>query len=287
MKRFIAFLVLLGLTSCASIEGTRDKSLTLKRNQLTTNITSIAMLPIKENAVQAGLSTKMESSLYFSLLSNLQGVNIIGVEDFRKVVSQSDAIEKFGQWLAGYEATSIINGKLLGEIRETIGTDYFLLVRSISLTREKIRGVDTGYSGMVSDAKNVYRSDLKIYVELIDLVNGQMAWQGVGHAENINSPRKDLDLILVIHHEKEPGITAFLDEMIKTATAGVARELFQFSRTYQANYQPAPSKGQVRKVEVDKVGTEEKTVPASATSDAEKGQQRGGRGVTSAFGGLR
>lgn len=232
MKKILVLCLLLALTGCASIEGTRDKSLTLNKSQLTKPIASVAILPIKENAVYVGLSSKIENDLYYSLVSQLRGVDVLNGQKLKYLLEKGDMVDAYSLWLSGYDSTSILNKQKLAEIGPELNVDYFLLVRSVSLTREKIRGVDTGMTGMVSDAKNVYRSDLKIYAELIDVYNGVVVWKGVGHSENINSPRKDLDLILIIKHEIEPGVQAVVDELVKVATSGMANELMLFAKTY-------------------------------------------------------
>jgi hypothetical protein len=121
--------------------------------------------------------------------------------------------------------TSVVDQQPLAAFRKAIGTTYALLVRSLYLSRERIRAGDSGYSGFVSDANNVWRTDLKISAELLDLESGQVVWKGVGHAEDINSPRKPLDYGVVIVNQRNPEVIEYVDRLVDVATDGLARQL--------------------------------------------------------------
>jgi hypothetical protein len=215
---------------CASIEGTRDKSTTIKRSVGAVQIDSIAILPIKENAAIEGLSSKIEYSLSSGLKKSLPTANVVDVGSFSSRLAKSGLIQSYGQWASSYEATSILDTQSLPEIQKAANAHYLLLIRSIYLAREKIHAVDAGYSGTVSNANNVYRTDLKVSAELIDATLGRVVWKGVGHAENINSPRKDIDLGLIIFNQKNPEITEFIGPMVQTASEGVAGQIANLPR---------------------------------------------------------
>jgi hypothetical protein len=213
------------LSGCASIEGTRNKSVTLNKLPRDGEIGSLAILPIKENAVMPGLSTNIENGLYKALTLKVQGMKIIDGQNFGSLLAKNDLISEFGQWRAGYESTSILDKRPLPSFSRATDCRYFLLVNSTHLSREKIRAVDTGYSGFARDANNVWRADLKILAELIDTQSGETIWKGIGHAENISSVRRDIDLFFLIQHQKDPGVSSFISDMIRTATEGIASEI--------------------------------------------------------------
>jgi|GEM_PF-1148927 hypothetical protein len=218
------------ICGCGSIEGTRNKSFTAHEPNIKCNIESLAIMPVMENAVMPGLSIQLEKALYENIRSKLPNTRIIDTQTFSSRLAKNDLISDFGKWKSGYEATSILDPRPLLSFSNATDTEYFLLVRSTHLSREKIRAVDTGYSGWVSDAKNVWRTDLKVSAELINAKTGSVVWQGFGCAENVNSPRKDIDLFLVIVQQKNPEVKSFAPEMIQVAADGIASQLANIHR---------------------------------------------------------
>jgi hypothetical protein len=225
MKRVSLIIVLIIFSGCGSIEGTRNKSLTISSLAINQNIESLAILPVKENAVMPGLSNQIEKELYSCLCAKLPNARVIDARIFGFRLATNDLISDFGKWKAGYEASSVLDVRPLLSFSRATDARYFLLVRSTHLSREKIRAVDTGYSGWVSDAKNVWRTDLKVSAELIDAESGRVVWEGFGSAENINSPRKDIDLGLVIVHQINPEVKSFAPEMVRVAAEGIATQI--------------------------------------------------------------
>jgi hypothetical protein len=171
------------------------------------------------------LSIQLADAIAAALAVSIPDAAVITADEFGASLARYDFVGNFGRWKAAYHQTSILDPRPLRFYAEASGARYFLLVRSISLNREKIRGVDSGRNGWVSDAKNVWRARLRCIAELIDTQTGKIAWRGVGEAENINSPRKDLDLGLVIHHQRNPDLDHFVPEMIEIAANGLARQI--------------------------------------------------------------
>lgn len=231
MGRLVASVLLTVVTvACASIEGTRDKSRTMRRALHGTQIDTVAVLPIAENAAFPGLSIQLGDAIAEALAVNFPAATVITADEFGTSLARYDFVGSFGRWKAAYHQTSILDPRPLRFYAEASGARYFLLVRSISLNREKIRGVDSGRNGWVSDANNVWRARLRCIAELIDARSGKIAWRGVGEAENINSPRKDLDFGLVIHHQLNPDLDHFVPEMIEIAANGLVRQIASGSR---------------------------------------------------------
>jgi hypothetical protein len=225
MNKAILMIVIMVISGCASIEGTKNKSFTSNKSFATQNITSLAVLPVKEDAALPGLSTQIENELYKNICAKLPYTKVIDPMTFGSRLATKDLITEFGKWKAGYEASSFIDSRPLAMFSQATDARYFLLVHSTHLSREKIRAVDTGYSGWVSDAKNVWRTDLKVSAELIDAKSGMVVWKGFGYAENVNSPRKDIDLGIVIVHQRNPEVNSFAPEMVQVVAEGIASQI--------------------------------------------------------------
>lgn len=225
MNKAFLMIAIIVISGCTSIEGTKNKSFTSNQSFAKQYISSLAVLPVKENAVMPGLSKQVEKELYKNICAKLPNTHVIDATTFGSRLASKDLIMEFGKWNAAYEASSFIDARPLAMFSQATGARYFLLVRSTHLSREKIRAVDTGYTGWVSDAKNVWRTDLKISAVLIDSEYGNIIWEGFGGAENINSPRKDIDLGIVIMHQRSPGKECLAPEMVLTATEGLATQI--------------------------------------------------------------
>jgi len=209
---------------CASIEGTRNKSLTIQKISVDKQAGPLAILPVKENAAMPGLSSRIEDALFKAMRSNFR-IKIVDAKTFGLRIAEKNLIGDFGQWKAGYEGTALLDPRPLSIFAQAADVQYLLMVQSTYLGREKIRAVETGYSGWVKDARNVWRTDLKILAEVIDSISGKVIWKGVGHAENISSIRRDIDFFFVIVHDRNPEVDHFISEMIQVATGGMATEI--------------------------------------------------------------
>jgi hypothetical protein len=176
---------LLILASCASIEGTRDKSHTSYRAGLGASIESLAILPVPNTAASPGLSAQLGDALTGALREHFSQAKVVSPAEFTTMLAATNDVERFGQWKAAYEQTSILAPRPVADFARCVGVRYLLMVRSIYLDREKIRAVDAGYSGWVSDAKNVWRARLRFTVEVLDANVGKVVWSGTGEAENV------------------------------------------------------------------------------------------------------
>jgi hypothetical protein len=225
VTRFSVCLVMLALISCSSIEGTRNKSYTYRTNPTGNKITTLAIAPIEDTSEFPFLSESIERELATSISREAPGIGLIGSGEFRKKLFDKDNIKIYTEWYTEYKTTRYLDFKRVKQFSDDLDVDYVLVIRSIHLDREKIRAVDTGYSGMVSDANNVWRTKLKFIGELFDLENNSIAWQGIGYSENINSPKRGTDLFFVILEEKNPEVEEYLSEMVVSAVNGMATEM--------------------------------------------------------------
>lgn len=226
MKKIVLIIITsFVLSGCTSIEGTRNKSYTYKNHGDHGNVDSLAILPIEETSKFPMLPDMLEQKISDKLrLKNLR-IKITRSSELANELHKNNKLEMFSAWYAGYKATKFIDFEKLNNVIEDIPTEYLVSIRSINVDREKIRGADSGYVGMVSDTYNVYRTNLKFIGELIDLKRRKIVWQGIGYAENINSPRRDLDLFLVIMNSRNPEIEEFLGELASVAAQGFVNEM--------------------------------------------------------------
>jgi hypothetical protein len=226
-KKFLYFTIIFFIIfspGCARVEGLRDKSFTV--STINASIEGpIAILPIKEIGSMPGLAEMVETSLNNQLKATLPNSNVIDVDTFKSRIVDSKLEGKYGQWKSAYDSSKMISFQPVGDFSNAVSARYFLLVPSVHLGRERIRAVDSGYSGWVNDTYNVWRTDLKILAEVLDTKERKVIWKGVGHAENINSPHRDIDLFLVIFHDKNPEMQEYLQAMINQATKGIAENL--------------------------------------------------------------
>ena len=233
MSRFLMILLTISsllFCSCASIEGTRNKSYTYKNNGNHGKIDNLAILPIEETSKFPMLPDMLEQKISDELRLKYPNIKIISSSELNNELHKSNNQEIFSSWYANYKATKYIDFDKLNAVTSTTSTKYIVSIRSLNVDREKIRGVDTGYSGMVSDANNVLRTNFKFIGELIDLKQRKIIWQGIGYAENINSPRRDLDLFLIILNDRNPEVEAFLGELVSVAAKGFVNEMTKASK---------------------------------------------------------
>jgi hypothetical protein len=232
-KITLALFLLLIVTGCASIEGQRDKSMTTGGTGIEAN-ESIAVLPIKENPALPNLSSQIEMYLPLSIHEKLRYASVLNPGTFISNLKNTDLVSAFGQWKSTYEATSILDPKVTNNLSRGTKARYFLLVHGAHLSRERIRGVDTGYSGWVKNADNVWRTDLKVAAELIDMQEGKVVWKGVGWAEHIDSMRRDVNIIgpyVTLSPETVQETSKYVSPMVKIACDGIGTELQKTSRT--------------------------------------------------------
>ena len=224
------FAVLIVLAAgCASIEGTYDKSATTVRAPSAIKIDSVAILPIREYAAAEGLSSQIEAALPQSVVKNLPSARAVDSQAFSASLERAGLLQDFGQWASTYDTTSVIDKKPLAAFAKAVNARYFLVVRSLYLNHEKV-GVPeaiavVGHGGTVSDANNIWRTDLKASVVLIDANYGVVVWQGTGRAENISSKKKDIDLGIIIFNKKSPEVADFLGQLVQSLADGIAAQI--------------------------------------------------------------
>ncbi|MDE0853964.1 MAG: hypothetical protein OSA97_06040 [Nevskia sp.] len=228
MKKLLLYAVVAlsaAIAGCASIEGTRDKSATIARTPSPISIDSIAILPIKDYAAVEGLSQQIEVALPQGLVKSFPSARVVDTQTFASNLGSAGLLQAYGQWASNYESTSVVDPKPVPSFAKAGNVHYLLLVRSLYLNREKINATAAGYSGTVSDANNVWRTDLKASAVLIDANSGVVVWRGAGHAENISSKKRDIDLGLVIINKRSPEISDYLAQLVQTLADGLGSQI--------------------------------------------------------------
>ncbi|MGE4543715.1 MAG: hypothetical protein AB7D06_06380 [Pedobacter sp.] len=227
MKRALTIIAIFAffIGGCASIEGTRNKSYTYKQNAPYKNFSKIAIFPIEESSKFPSLPDLLEKKVCDELMVAVPGLQVLNSPAFSFALHQNGKLESFSSWYTTYKTTRYLDYNRLNEVTDSLDVQYLLSIRSLDIDREKIHAVDSGYSGMVSDANNVYRTNFKFIGELIDIQNRKIVWQGIGYSENINSPKRPLDLFFIIKNQKNPEIDTFLGEMVKVAAKGFVVEM--------------------------------------------------------------
>jgi hypothetical protein len=210
---------------CSSIEGTRDKSQTLYRTQFSIPIERMAILPLPNSAASPQLSTQLAHALTNALQADFPHARIVSPSDFSMALPQSHAVEIFSQWKVAYEQTSILNAQPFATFAKAAGVQHVLMIRAISLDRERVRAVDTGRTGYVRNADSVWRARLRFTAEVFEASTGTVVWSGMGEAENVKSTRKDFDLGLVIIQQGVADLDTYLPEMCQVAATGFVRQL--------------------------------------------------------------
>ncbi len=246
MYRNILFVLsILLLASCGSIEGLRDKSGTISNQGFeTSNIESLAILPIKNNFPIVGLSETLEVELAKTLQAQLPAVKIISANDFKSRIIEQSLISDYSQWRTVYDEMNIISYPHLKKWSQTLETQYYLIVNKAYLSREKMNGVDTGYSGWVADASNVWRTDLRLIAQVIDTASGKVVWEGVGHSENVHSPRRiGSNTGFITWNEKNPEMDQYLKPMIKMAVDGLVANIALVAKNVVKSANSFQSKG--------------------------------------------
>lgn len=217
--------VALAVSGCASIEGTRDKSTTAVRSVGAAQIDSVAVLPVKDYAAVQGLSSQIEVALPQGLVKAVPTATVVDTSTFSARLAQAGLVQSYGQWVSGYDASSMLDPRPLPPLQRAAGAHYFLLVRSVYLNREKINAAAAGYTGTVSDANNVWRTDLKASAELLDASTGRVVWKGQGYAENISSKKRDIDLGIIIFNKRSPEVADYLGQLVQSVADGIAAQI--------------------------------------------------------------
>jgi len=215
--------LLISVSAC--IEGTRDKSQTFYRPHFSTPIDRIAILPLPNSAASPQLSAQLGQALTSALQAEFSQARVVSPSDVSVALVQHNVVELYSQWKVAYEHTSILIPQPLATFAKTIGAQHFFMVRAISLDREKVRAVDTGRSGVVHDAWNVWRARLRFTAEVLDASSGTVVWSGMGEAEDVKSPRRDLHLGLVVLQQRVADLDTYLPEMCRVAATGLVRQL--------------------------------------------------------------
>lgn len=227
----LVLFVLFMISSCTSFNETRNKSFAVDQKGLQREtIESLTIFPIKDTSSVSGLSEELESELSRAFHSELPKGRIADANTFRSQIAEKNLINEYSQWRLAFDETKIISLPPLKKWSQVLGTRYFLLVGKVFLAREKVNAHDVKFTGWTNDASNFWRTDLKIYAQIIDSESGTAIWKGVGHAENVFNPkqfgnRHNPDC-LIIWTEKTPEIEEYIKPMIKVAVDGLVANIF-------------------------------------------------------------
>ena len=227
MKRICGVVLVLFFLSSCSVSGLRNKSYTIDNHGLqTSTIESLTILPIKDNSAVFDLSEGLEAELLKTIHTELPKVRIIDANAFRSRIAEKDLISEYAQWRLAFDETKMILLPPLKKWSQMVKTRYFLMVAKVHLSREKMTAADTGYSGWVNDASNVWRTNLEIFAQIIDSESGTVTWKGVGHAENVHSPKRigQNDSFITVN-AKNPEIDQYISPMIKVAVGGLVANI--------------------------------------------------------------
>lgn len=227
MKIVIHVVLILLLSSCSNVAGLRDKSYTMNNQGFQSNtIESLTILPIKDDSSILGLSDKLEAGLTKALQVKLPTAKIVSSDAFRSHIAKDDLINEYTQWKSAYNETKMLSIRPLKKWSELVESRHFLMVTKVNLLREKMRASDAGYTGWVNDADNVWRTDLIIYAQIIDSESGTAPWKGVGHAENVHSPKRiGYNDSLIRWNAKNPELNQYIDPMIKVVVDGLVMNI--------------------------------------------------------------
>jgi hypothetical protein len=219
-------LVLLFLSSCSSVAGLRDKSYTIDNHDLQANaMESLTILPIKDDSAVLGLSGGLEAELSKAIHVQMPQVKIVNADAFRSRIAENDLINEYAQWKSAYDETKMLSLRPLKKWSQIVETRYFLMVVKVHLSREKMTAIDTGYSGWVNNASNVWRTDLRLFAQVIDVESGTVTWKGVGHAENVHSPKRIGNDGWITWNAKNPETDQYIRPMIKVAVDGLVMNI--------------------------------------------------------------
>jgi uncharacterized protein (DUF1697 family) len=189
-------------------------------------IESLTILPIKDDSAVLGLSENLEAELSKAFQVQLPRVKIVSADSFRARIAENDLINEYAQWKSAYDQTKMFSLRPLKKWSQIVETRYFLMVTKVLLSREKMKAVDTGYSGWVNDAENVWRTDLKVFAQVIDIESGTVTWKGVGHAENVHSPKRiGHNDSWITWNAKNPEMEQYIRPMVKMAVDGLVMNI--------------------------------------------------------------
>jgi hypothetical protein len=217
-------LLLLALTGC--IEGTYDHSKTLDYQNADMGAPTIAVATIPESAALEGLSKTLTAALVFELESKLTSSHVQGPNKLNESLVSNDVLEDFSRWRSTYRQTGVLPHQSPA-FKKAINTRYLLLPIDTYVDREKITGADAECPSICFyDRDNIWRTRLKVLIELIDLEKNTVIWRGLGEARHIQDGGPSFDWRIVQYIPgKGPEVETLAGRMINIVAQGIAREI--------------------------------------------------------------
>ena len=228
--------VALTLSSCRSIGAAYDESRTTAKVASGLEDGAIAVLGPPEEAQFPGLAEVFAGAVREALAERDTRRSLLDANEFyARLQRRKGYYENFGGWLARFNQTSgFLETRNLPLYGRATGVRYLLVFRDADVKREKmdVRAAISEVSrvrgcrmGCVGNAKNIFRHQLVVLGELIDLKQAKTAWKGVGESNIITSRMSKLDFGLVQYNLQQPDLGSHADQLVALVANGIADEL--------------------------------------------------------------
>jgi hypothetical protein len=220
------------VSGCASFDGTLDKTQTLRTRGGPVKITSLAVAPVPRLRSSKGLSKRLGMKLHHAVRRALPEAKVMGPALFARALAEKrGALKRFTGWHTVYTRTARLRPISVRQYRVLTGVDYLILVHPPRLERQRLSGDEAVPRCpfrlcLGPRPHHIWRTDLAVRVELIDLRKGTALWRGVGAAQGDLAGDMELHLMKESGKPQPPAELADLEEeLLEIATQGVAREI--------------------------------------------------------------
>ena len=228
-----------GLAGCASFDGTLDHSRTLgdERHRVRIgDIRSVAVAPLLKRGSVEPMARRLEMRLHRSLRRALPEARVVAPNLLEKTLAEKPgALERFTRWHSAYARSAKFNPSMVRQYRILAGVDYLLLVRKARFDRKRLPGADAVERCpfvfcMGPRPHHIWRTDLEVVVDLIDLRRGKIVWRGVGSAQNDYASDREIAFLKEDLEQKPPAeLESVDDDLMLVASDGVARQIARYS----------------------------------------------------------
>jgi hypothetical protein len=233
LKASVTVLFLVVLAACHGVVATHDHSRTIESESFKGGPPTIVVATIPEFAAVNRLSKNLSTALVEALQRKFEPAQVHGPDKLKASLLSNEVVDEFARWRSAYRQTGVLDPKLLATIKKAITQRYLLLPLDTYVDREKISFKETECKGACwYNPDNIWRTKLKMLVDLIDMDTGAVVWRGVGEARHIQDGGRTLDfgLVLIIPGKGEDVETLVEGKMIRVVAQGIARELGSFLR---------------------------------------------------------
>jgi hypothetical protein len=224
----------LALVSCRSLGATYDESRSLVPSD-GFQAGSVAVIGPPAKAQFPGLAETLGEAIRGSLGQRTPSREFVSASDlYARLQRHKGYYQHFGAWLSRYTQTGFLETEHLAHYAQASGVRYLLILRDAAIKREKmdvrtaadeVRRVRGCRLGCVGNANNIFRNQLIVLAEVIDLKTARIAWKGVGDANIITSRMSKLDFGLVQYNLRQPGLGAHADQLVAYVANGIADEI--------------------------------------------------------------